>query len=218
MVDHFAPWHTLPITVIDYETTGVDDSRQPVQVAAVRFQGGEVVDSYSSLVNPGIPIPAGASATHGITDDDVFDAPSHADAVEPLIGRHMLIGAVLCAYSEAFDRVMLGRVMNLDGTGPWLDPLVMVRELDRYERGKGRHTLTATCKRWGVELDGAHNALADATATGKLLWAMRSKLGDVTYSELIRKQHLRAAEQNKRFDEWKAKQPPPTGDSDGGRR
>ena len=51
---------------------------------------------------------------------------------------------------------------------PVIDPLVWVREIDRFVRGKGRHTLSTTCKRWKVEVKGAHDALADCRMTWEL--------------------------------------------------
>lgn len=56
----------------------------------------------------------------------------------------------------------------------WICPLVMLRKIDKYVPGKGRHKLVQACARWGKPLaDGdAHNALADVRATGHLLWAM----------------------------------------------
>jgi len=209
-----APWHTLPIMVWDVETTGVDPTADAiVQVGCALFVGGELAGSACSLVNPGRPIPAESTAIHGITDDMVKDAPlppaallAVANAADP--GEVGLIG---CAYNAPFDFAFLNRgwdVMLVESDLPWLDPLVMVRVADKFEKGKGRHKLEAACKRRGIELSGAHNAQADAIATGALLFSFRKTLGDLTICEVLRRQENHRVSQEREFEEWRANQPP----------
>ena len=63
-------------------------------------------------------------------------------------------------------------------TGPVFDPLVIDRAKDRYRKGK--RNLGALCELYGVKLDNAHDATADATAAARLAWKqVRS-----TYPEL----------------------------------
>jgi len=85
--------------VLDTETTGLHDSARIVEIAVLSM-GGEVV--FDSLVNPGGPIPAGATQIHGITDDMVQTAPTFSD----LHGRltEALNGRKLIVYNRAFDR------------------------------------------------------------------------------------------------------------------
>jgi len=202
------PWHSHPVAIIDFETTGVDpDTCMPVQVGLARFEHGECIFKHSLLINPGVPIPAEASAIHGITDADVSNAPSPAAALAEI--RSFTSGAFPCGYNgQGFDRVIWERFC--DQLGEWIDPLVMVRHVDQYVRGKGRHKLDVTCKRWGVTLGQAHNALHDCVATGSLLFSdrMRALLGDMTHEELISRQEKRRAEQDTAFSAWLAKQPP----------
>lgn len=210
MIDHFAPWHTHPYCVVDFETTGPDpETCHPVQVAAVRFEGGEVVDSYATLINPGVPIPEGATAVHGITDEMVATNGASPSGAIRMMFRSQIIrgGEMLVAYNEAFDRRILEREAGrcVERAGPWIDPLVISRKVNRY--AQGGHELTKACERYGIELTDAHDALADATATGRLLWAMREDTGDITYSELIRRQRVYRAEQEADFQAWLAKQP-----------
>lgn len=202
-MNHFAPWHTHQYCVIDFETTGVDpETCAPVSVAAVRFDRGEVVDSYTTLINPGRPIPAETTKIHGITDAMV-QAASVPDAWGALgcdDFRRVSEGAMPVAFNAPYDSRIAARYSVEMPVGPWIDPLVVSRKVDRY--AKGGHRLATVCERWGVKLTDAHDALADATATGLLLWAMRAKLGDSTYSELIRRQRIHAAAHNARHHEW----------------
>lgn len=63
--------------LFDLETTGVSWKKdEVVEISAVEVQRGEIVDEFSSLVNPGMPIPFYASEVNGITDDMVADCPA----------------------------------------------------------------------------------------------------------------------------------------------
>lgn len=222
LADHLHPWHELPVCVLDWETTGPDPSTcAPVELAAVRFEGGEPVDRYSALIDPGVPIPADATAIHGITDAMVARS---GDARQAWSGaRSLLHGAIPCAYNAPFDRTILHRIMadalddavpvrflELQSAWPWLDPLVAVRDVDRFVRGTGRHKLTAACERRGIALEGAHRATADAEAAGRLLYCadIRKALGEHTISEVLRRQEALRFAQDADFEAWRAKQPP----------
>jgi len=217
------PWYAWPVVVIDFETTGPDPSTcTPVEVGLVRFEQGAPVQRWSTLVNPGEPIPPAATAVHGIVDADVASAPSFADAWANVLDLGLLTRAVPCAYNAPFDRTILHRLTVEDRRHhalchdlPWLDPLVVVRHLDRFVRGAGRHRLAATCERHGVPLLNAHSSVGDAEATGRLLYALQPDIGDMTICELLRRQELRAAEQDRDFTAWQARQPAPptTGDT-----
>ena len=99
----------LPIVAIDTETTGRDPaSDRIVEVACVRYERGEITARHSWrswLVNPGRPIPKEAFDVHGISDDDVKNAPDFAGILPELL--QALAGAVPLAYNAEFDRKQL---------------------------------------------------------------------------------------------------------------
>lgn len=180
MLDLSAPWDSLPLAVIDFETSGVTPGRdKPVQVGVARFEGRKCVAQWESLLYPGMPIHEAATAVHGITDDMVNGAPTLAE-VAPQIFR-LAQDAIPCAYNSTFDRAFLHAEITgtecaaFDSAFGWLCPLVVIREVDRYVGGKGRHKLEVVCKRWNVELTKAHSAAADAVATGELLYTLLSR-------------------------------------------
>lgn len=221
LFQHLQPWHTLPIAVLDFETTGPDPRTcAPVELAIVRFENGEPVARWSTLINPGVPIPVEAAAIHGITDamvESAIPVAMLASCIE-VQAAELLRDAMPCGYhGHAFDRVILHRFSYDYQFGlvsmadwPWLDPLVMVRHVDRFVRGSGRHRLEAACGRRNIKIAGAHRAAADAEAAGRLLFHhdIRAALGDQTITEVLRRQLIRAAEQDRDFEAWKAKQPP----------
>lgn len=212
MLDLARPWTELPLVVLDFETTGVDPLEcAPVSVAAVRFESGKEVSSFYSLLRPGREIPEGASQIHGITDDMVKDAPELADVAHELL--RVGEGALPCAFHAIYDRTILHRFISgadcplFDPAQEWACPLVVIREVDRYVRGQGRHKLTACCERWGIEIEEAHNALSDARAAGRLLWTLheRRQMREYPARKLLEVIAEKRAQQDADFASYKAR-------------
>jgi DNA polymerase-3 subunit epsilon len=205
------PWHELAVAVIDTETTGLPDAGgRCCEVAVVRFEGGVPVARFSSLIDPGCDIPQAATAIHNITTGMVRGAPRLEDVAGDLL--RVCAGAVPAAYQAMFDRHMIHASITgtdclaFDPKESWLDVMIICKHFDRYVSGAGRHKLVNACKRHGIVIEGAHRAEADAIGTGALLWAFKSKLGDVSAAELIRRCDVRRAEQEEEFQAWKARQ------------
>ncbi len=195
-----AAWRSVPIAVIDTETTGKDPGRgdRVVEVGVVRFVDGAVVDRFGTLINPGVPIPAEASAVHGIKDADVKGAPSF-EAVAPRL-KELLSGAVPAAYNAGFDRSFIRAEMRRAGHGAgkgagfppalrvtcdWIDPLVWARALQSGSKG---FKLGEVAARLGVSLSNAHRATDDAEAAGHVLLALLKDEPALTYRGLIARQ------------------------------
>ena len=206
-------WDEAPITVLDVETTGKRPGHdRVVQIGLARFEGGVCVDTNSSEINPGMPIPAEATAIHGITDEMVRDAPTLEGFFGAAGTKRMLEGAQLCAYNFRFDQLFVLAYIE-DFHYPWLEPLVFVRHVDRFTRGVGRHRLEVACERHGIQLAKAHDAGSDARAAGELLFKLVRELfrEPLTIGELLRWQRERENEEWWRFCGWLAAQPPREG-------
>ncbi|HEV2006640.1 MAG TPA: polyribonucleotide nucleotidyltransferase [Candidatus Limnocylindrales bacterium] len=154
------------LVVIDVETTGTDPKMADlVEVAAVKVKGTEVVDRWSTFVNPGRPIVG--NQMHGITDKDVKGAPSPKDAADQLLA---FVGdAKVVGHNVGFD---LGFIEAARGggfrfePGTYLDTLVIARE--GYP-GAESYKLGDLARFFGVDLTQSHRALPDAEATANLL-------------------------------------------------
>ena len=76
----------MKFIALDLETTGTSPRQDMiVEVGAVLFDGDQAIKGYGELVDPGVPIPADASAVNGITDDMVkgcllYTSPSPRDS------------------------------------------------------------------------------------------------------------------------------------------
>jgi polyribonucleotide nucleotidyltransferase len=155
------------LVVIDVETTGFDPKMSDlVEIAAVKVRGTEIVDRWSTFVNPGRPIVG--NQMHGITDNDVQGAPSPKAAADRLLD---FIGpdALVVGHNVGFDISFIEEAMG-DGfrvrPGSYIDTLVIARE--GYP-GAESYKLPELARFFGVELSQSHRALPDAEATANLL-------------------------------------------------
>lgn len=165
------PWYHGPLAVLDTETTGLAPEKgdRVIEIAVVHFDGGVVVDRWSTLLDPGIPLHPDVTRITGITTQDITGQPRFAEVAHELLRR--LKGRLLVAYNAAFDRNFLvhelARVqLTLPQGSRWIDPLVFAREM---QKGQGNHKLGSVAKRLGVSLEEAHRAAADAECAGHVL-------------------------------------------------
>lgn len=182
-------WTDGDIAVFDTETTGTnvaatgDDGDRIVSAYfGVIDHDGEVVKFREWLIDPGVPIPPGATAVHGIsTEFAAENGEAPAGALAEILDCFAAAATALIPvtiYNAPFDLTLVDRESRrhlgkpLDLRCPILDPLVLDRAFTPYRRGSRR--LADVCKVYGVELTGAHEASADALATGALVRAMAS--------------------------------------------
>ncbi|MFD5236037.1 exonuclease domain-containing protein [Streptomyces tendae] len=96
------------VVVLDTETTGLDDDARIVELAVLSSAGEVLLDT---LVDPGEPIPAGATAIHGITDSDVAGAPRFPELVARLAA--LLNGKRVLIYNKWYDVGVLRHELTL---------------------------------------------------------------------------------------------------------
>ncbi len=208
MITPSSPLRGLPLAVIDTETTGLVPGHI-VEIAVVHLTLGDDAPprlAYSTRLRPPEPIPAAATAIHGITDADVADAPTFGQAWRDLAAA--LDGRVLCAHHAPFDAAFLvdecARIgATVKPPEGWLCTKVPAMVADRYKRGKHLGDIAA---RRGIVLD-AHGAAGDAMTAALLapaLWreALR-KTGNAgrtaltTLAELLSWQHAEGLRQER---------------------
>jgi DNA polymerase-3 subunit epsilon len=186
-------WYDGPMAAFDTETTGVDVEHDRIVSAALVTQDAPEARPHIVrwLVNPGVPVPDGARAVHGLSDEFLRVNGRRPGPVMEELGRALAersAGAVpLVVMNAPFDLTLLDRELRrhrgapLDtylGPSPLcvLDPRVLDKYLDRYR--KGRRTLTDLCAYYGVPLTDAHDAAADAVASMRLVRALGHRFAE----------------------------------------
>lgn len=203
------------LAVFDTETTGiaVDTTRIVSAHVSLLDETGHVSEARDWLIDPGIDIPARATAVHGITTEfakeNGLEAAAAIADILAVLTAHLDSGIPLVAYNAPYDFSILDREARRYGlepivdVRPIIDPLIIDRAVDRYRRGK--RTLEAATAHYGVVLENAHNAAADAVAAGRVAQAMARAHADklaMTALELHDAQVGWAADQAASFAEY----------------
>jgi DNA polymerase-3 subunit epsilon len=156
--------------VIDVETTGLSpQSDRVIEIAVVHVDPmGVETARWETLLNPGRDL--GPQRVHGIRAADVLGAPTFGDVATELVG--LLDGRVPVAHHAAFDSRFLFAELERSGIGIWSRPafLCTMQLARHFLPGSGR-SLGDCCAAYDIRPGGAHRALSDAAATGKLLAA-----------------------------------------------
>ncbi len=180
-----APEWARVVGVFDLETTGVDVTHDRIVTAYVGVldADGAVLTARDWLADPGIAIPAGATAVHGITTErarrDGRPAAEVVTEVVDALGALLAAGIAVVAYNAAYDFSLLKHeavrhgVAPLVAPSPVIDPLVVDKRYDRYRPGK--RTLSVVAAHYAVRLEGAHEASADAVAAGRVALALAER-------------------------------------------
>lgn len=164
------PLDAIPFTVVDVETTGglAERGGRIVEIAAIRVQGGELIDSFATLVDPGIRINPWVVRLTGIADRMVRGAPRFEEVCDELLER--LEGRVFVAHNVSYDWRFLGaemqRARSLLPQGPRLCTLRLAR---RLIPGLPRGGLDSLADYYGIEIVERHRARGDAIATARIL-------------------------------------------------
>lgn len=168
-----------PIVFLDLETTGINiSSDRIVEISLLKISPNGMEQWMTTLVNPGIPIPPKVTDIHGISDEDVKDAPSFREIARNLAS--FLEGCDLAGFNSIkFDIPVLAEEFLRTDTDfnfrkcRYVDVQVIFHK-------KEQRTLSAAyqfyCKK---ELENAHSAKSDTAATYEVLKAQLDKYPDL---------------------------------------
>ncbi len=152
----------MTFVAFDLETTGLKPVHDSIiEIGAVKFQNGQLVDQFEELINPGTPIPAMASQINGISDQMVADAPG----IEEVLPRFIdfIGGATLIAHNAPFDvgfiSYDIARLGVETAQNQVLDTLTLAR---RCLRNMPSYSLGNLARQLNISLEDHHRALSDA--------------------------------------------------------
>jgi DNA polymerase III epsilon subunit-like protein len=155
-----------PYVVVDVETTGLDpDVDRVVEVAALRFESGKVIERFETLIDPQRDIPPAASEVHHLVKADLDGAPMLEEvegALDDFIGLDPIF-----AHNASFDRGFLPCLQ----AKVWIDSARAARHAwplaERHRNQYLRYWLRLDAP--GIRKEAAHRAAGDAIVTGHIV-------------------------------------------------
>jgi len=150
--------------IVDLETTGGMAKRDKItEIGIVLLEDNEVIDTYSTLVNPGRSIPPQITRITGITDDMVADAPYFYEVAKKVV--ELTEGAIFVAHNVRFDYSFLKYEFGNLGYTYTKRQLCTVRLSRKAFPGLKSYSLGNLIKHFKIEVNARHRALDDALAT-----------------------------------------------------
>ena len=183
-------WHIEPMCLFDLEATGVDPHvDRIVSAAVIKAHGPQPTVPRGWLVNPGCPIPQGATDVHGITTarahEDGMPAAQAVLQIATALLEETHAGTPIVGHSVSYDLTMLWaecfryghhqQAAELQAVTPVIDTFVLDKHADKYRKGSRR--LIDVAAHYGVTLSevDAHGAEADALAAGRVAWMLATR-------------------------------------------
>lgn len=162
--------------VIDVETTGLDalGGHEMCELAALAVVGGQIRESFGTLVNPGRPIPPDASAVNGITDEMVEGAPGMQE-VAPGFLDFVGIDSVIVIHNAPFDMSFVQTKLIKLGLPHMSNLVIDTLDLAKREFGPGGNSLGQLARRLALEQGTPHRALGDTETTARLFLYLRER-------------------------------------------
>ena len=181
---HAESIHVVDYCVIDLETTGVSiKSDKIIEIAAIKVRNNQIINTFSTLVNPHCHIPEDATAKNNITDDMVENSPVIAEVIDDFIefvGRDVLIGYNIAGFDL---NIIYDVVMNLRGkafSNNYNDLFSSARKclsnLDNYK-------LETVSKYYSLDTIGEHRALKDCYLTKTVYDRLYDEYGDDIFTQ-----------------------------------
>jgi len=172
---------------LDVETTGFSPrTDEIVELAIVLFEFDyadgaivKIVDTYSGLREPSVPIHPGASRVHGLTIDDLRGERLDARKIRGLMDQ----AEFMIAHNASFDRPFVCRIFPEADAKPWV---CSCKEISWRRYGFGSARLQELTRACGIRAQQTHRALDDVSDAIELLRQTNSFTGATFFSELLR--------------------------------
>ena len=148
--------------LFDIETTGLSPETDAIiELSAIKVVEKEIVNEFSTLINPEIHIPYYASSINGITDDMVKGAPTIGPVLKDFIvfiQNAVLVGHNIRNFDLKFIQRDMIRYLGKPLSNDYVDTLIVAR---RYLPELSSRSLESLSDYYGISYEGAHRALSD---------------------------------------------------------
>ena len=153
--------------VFDIETTGLSAAADRItEIGAVKIKNGEVIDRFSTLINPEIPIPHNITQLTGITNEMVADQRTIKEVMPEFIA--FIEGCPIVAHNAMFDwgfirtkAFELGHDLDITVIDTLQMARILLPNLKKYK-------LNLVCQHLNIKLENHHRAVHDAEATAQM--------------------------------------------------
>ena len=175
--------------VFDVETTGFNagGADSIIEIGAVKMRGGEIIEQFDELINPGRKLPEKIVELTHITDEMLEGKMNEEEAVRKFIDWIGGEDVPMVAHNAKFDISFIEMAYQKYNLGTFKNPVIDTLELSRaLDSGEARHGLSAITKRYGVvfEEDAHHRANYDAEGTALVLYKMLKKMHDQNFRKI----------------------------------
>lgn len=171
-------------SIIDIETTGGNPKVDRITEIAIFLHDGEkVIDTFTSLVNPTMPIPDFISRLTGIDNEMVRDAPQFYEIARKVV--EITQGSIFVAHNVRFDYSFVQREFRQLGYTFSRKQLCTVKLSRKLLPGLKSYSLKNLCKALKITNEAAHRAAGDAKATTELFGLLLEKERESFSEELI---------------------------------
>lgn len=162
--------------VLDIETTGFSSTDKIIEISAIKVNNDQVVDEFSTLVNPDMKIPQNVIDLTGITNEMVEDMPYISDVIEDFL--EFIEAYPLLAHNASFDMTYIKSAVE-EYTGKKVkNQVIDTLEYSRRKVPSEDHKLHTLCEYFGVINKNEHRGLSDCYSLLKCYQEMQ-KLPDI---------------------------------------
>ncbi|HOT76737.1 MAG TPA: 3'-5' exonuclease [Candidatus Wallbacteria bacterium] len=154
---------------VDIETTGLSPKNDAIiEIAAVKIVDNQICGTFSTLVNPGVPISEEITKINGITDAMVENAPAIDEVMPEFLD--FLGDSVLVAHNAAFDISFINEALYRKYYQKMINPIICTLKLAKmlYPNFES-HSLGSVAQKLKISMTAHHRALSDADACAKML-------------------------------------------------
>lgn len=156
------------LVIVDVETTGANPcENRVIEIGLVKVVKGEVVEKFSSLINPGVEIPDFITKLTGIKNEDIGSAPVFSEVGDKLLG--FFENSIFVAHNVNFDYQFILNEFSRIGLIFESEKLCTVKLSRMLYPKEARHNLSTIIERFGFECANRHRALDDALVLWEFL-------------------------------------------------
>ena len=173
------------LAFLDVETTGLSSwfGDRICEIAILRCQGEEILETFDTLVNPERPLSPGAARVNGLTEADLADAPLFAEIAGQV--KPLLEDAVIVCHNAPFDLGFVNsEFIRLSQKFPPVE-VIDTLQLARQHFDFASNSLQSIADVLMIDRSAAHRALADVLTTRDVLEHFLVKLKRLPLDELV---------------------------------